>query len=346
MRIVMLVSATAGPDLRRAIAAGARPMPEFIVLERDYGVRLIDWSVVHMTPGRSAGRSLRHVTAGLQAAAGADVLFSDGEHVGIPLGIALETIGPKRPHVMLGHHLTSRSKPWMLRYLRHMGITRVLVHSRAQQRIAVKELGFSEGSVAFVPYSADAGFWNPQAVAEERLVVSAGREHRDYATLAAAVKDIPVRTVIAAGSLYSPDARCRLPDALPGNVSVGMRTPVELRTLYAQAQVVVVPLIPSDFQAGVTTILEAMAMAKPVVVTATEGQRDIISDGETGLLVPPHDDRALRETLERLLADGAERRRLGANARDAVRMHFDVPVYAATLHRHLVQAARPVRHAA
>jgi glycosyltransferase involved in cell wall biosynthesis len=346
MRTVMLVSANADRDLRLEIEAGTKPVPEFIALERDYGVRLLDWSRLKIEPGRSAGRSIRHAAAGLRAAAGADALFSDGEHIGIPLGIALEAIGPARPHVVLGHHLTSRSKPWMLRGLRHMGITRVLVHSRVQLKIAIESLGFSQSSAAFVPYYADARFWCPQPVLPQRLIVSAGREHRDYATLAAAVKDLPVQTVIAAGSLFSPAARCRLPEAMPANVTVGMRSPRALRELYAQAEVVVVPLIPSDFQAGVTTILEAMAMAKPVVVTATEGQGDIVIDGETGVLVPPDDAPALRAELRRLLADPAERRRLGANAREAVLARFNLPIYAAMLHRHLVEVARADRRAA
>jgi glycosyltransferase involved in cell wall biosynthesis len=342
----MLVSADAGPGLRRDVQAGLRPVPEYLALERDYGVQLLDWSALQIEPGRSAARSLRHAAAGRRAAEACDALFSDGEHVGIPLGIALGTIGPSRPHVVLGHHLTTRSKPLMLRWLRHMGISRVLVHSRAQLKLAVETLGFSPSSVAFVPYYADAKFWRPQAVTPAPLIVSAGREHRDYATLAAAVKDLAVSTVIAAGSLFSPSAVCRMPETMPANVSVGQRSPSALRDLYDQAAVVVVPLIPTDFQAGVTTILEAMAMAKPVVVTATEGQRDIVVDGETGVLVPPGEPGALREELERLLADPAERRRLGSNARDAVSAQFDLPAYAATLYRHLTEVARAVRRAA
>jgi len=342
----MLVSANAGRDLRLEIGAGTRPVPEFIALERDYGVQLLDWSRLKIEPGRSAGRSIRHAAAGLRAAGEADALFSDGEHVGIPLGIALKAIGPARPHLVLGHHLSSRSKPLMLKWLRHMGISRVLVHSRAQLKFAIETLRFSPSSAVFVPYYADARFWCPQPVLPQRLIVSAGREHRDYATLAAAVEHLPVHAAIAAGSLFSPAAHCLMPEVMPANVSAGMRSPFALRDLYAQAEVVVVPLIPSDFQAGVTTILEAMAMAKPVVVTATEGQGDVVVDGETGVLVPPHDAPALKAELLRLLADPAERRRLGANAREAVLARFDLPIYTAALHRHLTEVLESNRRAA
>ena len=48
----------------------------------------------------------------------------------------------------------------------------------------------------------------------------------------------------------------------------------------------VMPLIETDFQAGVTTLLEAMAMAKPIVCTKNTGQTDVISGngGQRGYL--------------------------------------------------------------
>lgn len=346
MRSLMLVSANANSQLRRAVREGTRPTPEFMVLERDYGVRLLDWSRLNIEPGRSVSRSIRHVRAALRASGDVDTLFSDGEHVGIPLGIALQAVGPSRPHLMLGHHITSRSKPLMLRLLRHMGISRVLLHSRAQLSVAVERLGFPPHSAAFVPYYADARFWSPRVVPASHLIVSAGREHRDYATLVAAVEALPVRTVIAAASVYSPAARCRLPASVPFNVSMVAQSPTELRDLYAHADVVVVPLIPNDFQAGVTTVLEAMAMAKPVIVSGTQGQGDVVVDGETGVLVPPHNAAALRAQIRRLLDDPAERRRIGANAREAVLSRYDLPLYAAALHRHMVDITRSVQRAA
>ena len=62
--------------------------------------------------------------------------------------------------------------------------------------------------------------------------------------------------------------------------------------------------------------------AGPVVATAVGGLRDLVVDGETGLVVPPRDPQALREALERLLADPELRRRLGAAGRERAREHF------------------------
>lgn len=93
----------------------------------------------------------------------------------------------------------------------------------------------------------------------------------------------------------------------------------ELERLYENAAVVVVPSRREGF--GVTC-LEAMAHGKPVVASAVGGLRDLVVDGETGVLVPPRDPPALRRALERLLRDGELRRRLGDAGRERARARF------------------------
>jgi glycosyltransferase involved in cell wall biosynthesis len=74
---------------------------------------------------------------------------------------------------------------------------------------------------------------------------------------------------------------------------------------------------------GVTgTIREAMAMARTVVATDCGGNRELVIDGEVGLLVPPRDTDAFASALIRLLEDPALRQRFGAAARERVVEHF------------------------
>lgn len=93
----------------------------------------------------------------------------------------------------------------------------------------------------------------------------------------------------------------------------------ELQRLYARAAVVACPSRREGF--GVVC-LEAMAHGRPVVATNVGGLRDLVVDGETGLVVPPRDPAALRAALGRLLADPGLRSELGAAGRERARERF------------------------
>jgi glycosyltransferase involved in cell wall biosynthesis len=60
--------------------------------------------------------------------------------------------------------------------------------------------------------------------------------------------------------------------------------------------------------------LEAAKAGKPIVASDTGGLKDIVVDGETGLLVPPGQTAPLRAALERMIGDADLRERLGAAA--------------------------------
>lgn len=69
-------------------------------------------------------------------------------------------------------------------------------------------------------------------------------------------------------------------------------------------------------------LIEAMAAGCAVVGTAVPGVREVIRDGEDGLLVPENDAHALADALERLLRDDALAARLGAAAHARATTHF------------------------
>jgi glycosyltransferase involved in cell wall biosynthesis len=93
----------------------------------------------------------------------------------------------------------------------------------------------------------------------------------------------------------------------------------ELVEFFRDAAVVAVPSRREGFG---MTCLEAMAFGKPVVASAVGGLLDLVADGETGMLVKPHDTQALRGALTLLLGDRDLRRRLGAAGRERARTHF------------------------
>jgi glycosyltransferase involved in cell wall biosynthesis len=72
------------------------------------------------------------------------------------------------------------------------------------------------------------------------------------------------------------------------------------------------------------SVLEAMAAALPVVASRVGSVPELVVDGETGILVPPGDESALAAALSSLVADPAERRRLGEAGRARAEKRFDL----------------------
>jgi glycosyltransferase involved in cell wall biosynthesis len=100
----------------------------------------------------------------------------------------------------------------------------------------------------------------------------------------------------------------------------------------ASASVFALAAVPSRIGVdGVpVALIEAMAVGTPPVSTALSGIPELVSDGETGLLVEPGDVAGLADALRRLLTDEPLRTRLGESARAHVRAERDAEVcYAA-----------------
>jgi glycosyltransferase involved in cell wall biosynthesis len=122
-----------------------------------------------------------------------------------------------------------------------------------------------------------------------------------------------------------PDARlwivaARAPPALPdGAVFHGRLAQDALAALYARAAVFALPTLREAFG---LSFLEAMAFGLPVVAPRLEAIPEIVSDGETGLLVPPRDPEALARALCDLLGDPLRARLLGAAGRARVAARY------------------------
>ncbi|MBI4615047.1 MAG: glycosyltransferase [Planctomycetes bacterium] len=83
-------------------------------------------------------------------------------------------------------------------------------------------------------------------------------------------------------------------------------------------------VLPSRYEGSPNAVLEAMALARPVVASAVDGVLDLVRDGETGFLVPPEDPRALAEAIARLLADPQRAEEMGRTGRARAERAFSI----------------------
>ena len=178
----------------------------------------------------------------------------------------------------------------------------------------------------------------PGPAGREPYVLAVGKDiARDYATFAEAVRRLGVRAEIAAYPRNLEGVR------LPAGTRARAVEPAELRELYAGAACVVVPQRRQDYPygsegGGLTSLLETLAMARPLVASERPILHDYVAHEETALLVPPEEPDALAAAIGRLLGDPELAQRMG----DAGRARVE----AGLTTRHFAEQIAPILRAA
>lgn len=102
--------------------------------------------------------------------------------------------------------------------------------------------------------------------------------------------------------------------------AVGAKGGDELLAYYAAADCFVMPSYREGFP---NTVLEAGAMDLPSIVTDINGSREIIHDGENGMIVPPKDEESLYRTMIVMLTSNADRNNMAKKARNMIAERFE-----------------------
>ncbi len=356
--VLLTVSGHIDPDIEAQIAGGKHPETDYVAMARVFQADLLDYSTARRQAGwfgklleKIGGANLLLAWICYRLRGRYRVLFTDGEQIGIPLALLLKFAGRgRRPrHLMIAHILSVPKKMVIFDRLgiqSHIDI--FFVYASQQKQFIEERWHVPSERVVYTPFMVDAIFFAPEQVSEEdvldldrqheQLICSVGLEFRDYPTLIKAVSGLEVDVVIAAASPWSKRADSTAGQEIPANVTVSRFSQYDLRTLYDDSSFVVMPLVENNFQAGVTTILEAMAMSKAIICSQTQGQTDVIVDGQTGLYVPPEDPQALAEAIAYLLANSAEAEEMGRRGRQKILDEMSLKRYVERLNIYVSQA--------
>ena len=104
-------------------------------------------------------------------------------------------------------------------------------------------------------------------------------------------------------------------------------------------------VFPSLWEGTPLTVLEALAMGKPIVSTDADGLQDVLTPGTDAVMVPRRNGEALANAMVALATDPAERARLSANARRTGET-YDIAVFVRKMERlyeMLVETSRPTK---
>jgi glycosyltransferase involved in cell wall biosynthesis len=350
-RVVLTVSGFIAADIREQISSGKRPRADYLELARGFDADLLDYAAARTIAGRMGavleklgGPNLVLAYACWKVRKSYQAIVTDGEQIGLPLAVLLKLTPGARPrHLMIVHVISEPKKIFFLDWLgAQSAIDRFITYSRWQQRFIEDRWKLDRDRVLWTPFMVDQEFFTPKRVmpgsSARPQICAVGLERRDYETLLQAVEDLDVHVVIAAASPWSKRKEGVRTRTVPSNVTVRKFTQYELRQLYADSCFMVMPLENVKFQAGVTAILECLAMGKPVICSRVPGQTDVVVEGENGRYVPPGDSSTLSSEIRQLLSRPQEAVRLGANGRNLVESQMNLDLYVKRLTGFLQEA--------
>jgi glycosyltransferase involved in cell wall biosynthesis len=322
-------------------------MPDAISAEDAIGAFYIDERLFATIPGlrgrlvRALPYRLAQLLEVLLRGRDYDAVFTWSDAPAIAVA-ALMRMWPRRPaHVALLYWPSKPKKAIAWGFVQR-GVDRFILWPPLQRRFLQERLGVAPGRFVDVRPPVDTRFWRPIEAPQERIC-AVGQEMRDYGTLVAALAPLSIPCHIAVGASVFATTSERwwqdsLTGGLPAHITVGPKPYSELRDLYASSRFMVVPLLPSDMDNGITAILEAFAMGRAVIVTESPGQVGVLEEGVNCLRVPPHDPLALREAIVRLWEDRSLCARLGAAGRALVLERHGLDQWRAALVRAVSEA--------
>jgi glycosyltransferase involved in cell wall biosynthesis len=242
-----------------------------------------------------------------------DIVFCQSEAVGLPLAARLRKSSNRPKLFVFGHNLTARRARLTARLFGFASrVDAFVVCCSTQAAYLRDELKINECRIHLLLEHVDNRFFSPGRASQNKVrpvIAGVGLEKRDYRTLAKACSNLDVDIRISGFSRYAALSEESLPDPMPSNMTRRYYPWPELVQLYRDADVVVAPLFPCHYAAGLTTLMEALCCRRPVVVTRSPGLSDYLEPSDGLSIVEPFDSDGMRGAIIRLLEHPEDARR-------------------------------------
>lgn len=174
-----------------------------------------------------------------------------------------------------------------------------------------KTFDWPQSKAAYAPFHSDPKLLT-MPTSDEDFVMAGGRTFRDYKTLFESLKGTDIQCTIVGmkpSECYDNNQNIHIKERLPVK---------EFETLLSKSSIVVIPLFDQKISTGQSVLLQAMALAKPVIITRTNGTVEYVEDGVNAFLVDPSSPQQLNEIILKLMNNPELRESVGRNAKAAV----------------------------
>jgi len=158
----------------------------------------------------------------------------------------------------------------------------------------------------------DLAFYGPPSPLGD-TVLSAGKTGRDFNTLLRAASELPYSfEILSDAPLVSPGSNVQIQWGPDGTVPFSHR---EVRECYRKSRIVAIPLQPWESLVGLTGLLDALAMGRPVLCTRNPCIDVDIEEIGCGFWLDPFDVKAWREKIQQLYREPSLAEEMGAKGR-------------------------------
>jgi glycosyltransferase involved in cell wall biosynthesis len=263
-----------------------------------------------------------------------DVVFCNAEDSSIPFSAYCLSRKDRPKVVSLFQNFDRPRNRLSVKWLRIVQATDLfIVGSKFQHDLICRELHLPRSRVLHLPQFVDTNFFTPGLPSSDKkrpIIASAGLENRDYRLIAAATQDMDLDVKVCDTSRFAKRLKKSFPDVVPPNMEFRYYEMGELVQLYRDADIFVMSVFESDYHAGSTSLIEAMACKRPIIATATKGLSSYL-DPDAILTVCPGDVEGLRNAISYLLNNPDEAKKRAERAYQIVMERHSLEVYANTI---------------